>query len=89
MRMLRIVLSALAVALVSCAQHPSPIPRGAVARDHGKIGAGEGPAWKDGSLYFTDGRHINRMDSRGRTTVFRGAAAAHASNGLMFDAQGR
>ncbi|MEQ1853841.1 MAG: SMP-30/gluconolactonase/LRE family protein, partial [Chthoniobacteraceae bacterium] len=43
----------------------------------------------DGSLYFTDGRHINRMDSRGRTTVFRGAAAAHATNGLMFDAQGR
>jgi gluconolactonase len=57
--------------------------------DHGRIGAGEGPAWKDGSLYFTDGTHINRMDSRGRTTVFRDAVHAHAANGLMFDAQGR
>ncbi len=81
------ILPLLAVALVSCAT--SPIPRGAQVKDHGLIGAGEGPAWKDGSLYFTDGKHINRMDARGRTTVFRDAAKAHASNGLMFDREGR
>lgn len=64
---------------------PSPIVPGAKAKDHGRIGAGEGPAWKDGSLYFTDGKHINRMDPQGRTTVFR----HNASNGLMFDREGR
>ena len=67
----------------------SPVPAGAKARDHGLIGAGEGPAWKDGSLYFTDGKHINRIDARGRTSVFRGEARAHGSNGLMFDREGR
>lgn len=58
---------------------------GAVPKDHGLIGAGEGPAWKDGALYFTDGKHINRMDSKGHTTVFR----HNASNGLLFDREGR
>lgn len=63
----------------------SPIVPGAKATDHGLIGAGEGPAWHDGALYFTDGQHINRMDSKGRTTVFRN----NASNGLLFDREGR
>ena len=79
----------LALTLVSCATLSSPLPRGAKAKDHGLIGAGEGPAWQNGSLYFTDGKRINRLDESGRTTVFRNAADAHAANGLMFDAQGR
>ena len=75
----------LCLALVSCSTMTSPLAPGARARDHGLIGAGEGPAWKDGSLYFTDGKHINRMGPDGRTTVFR----QNASNGLLFDREGR
>lgn len=71
--------------LVSCSTMQSPIANGAKARDHGAIGATEGPAWKDGSLYFTDGKHINRMGPDGKTTVFR----HNASNGLLFDREGR
>ena len=82
-----IVLSA--CALVSCSSMQSPVLPGARPEDHGLIGAGEGPAWKDGSLYFTDGRHINRLGPDGRTTVFRDAAHAHSANGLMFDREGR
>jgi gluconolactonase len=69
----------------ACSSSRSPVAPGAVPKDHGLIGAGEGPAWKDGSLYFTDGQHINRMDPKGRTTVFR----HNASNGLLFDQEGR
>ena len=69
----------------ACSSSRSPIAPGAVPKDHGLIGAGEGPAWKDGWLYFTDGQHINRMDPKGRTTVFR----HNASNGLLFDQEGR
>jgi len=58
---------------------------GTTPKDHGAIGAIEGPAWKDGSLYFTDGKHINRMGPDGKTTVFR----HNASNGLLFDREGR
>jgi gluconolactonase len=89
MRILRPAFPLVALALASCANQRSPISSGVHAKDHGKIGAGEGPAWKDGALYFTDGTHINRMDSRGRTTVFRDAGHAHAANGLMFDTEGR
>ena len=71
--------------LSACVSMRSPIPRGARAVDHGAIGATEGPAWKDGSLYFTDGRHINRLGPDGRTSVFR----HNASNGLLFDREGR
>jgi gluconolactonase len=71
--------------LASCAASKSPVVPGAAPKDHGLIGAGEGPAWKDGSLYFTDGKHINRMDAQGRTSVFR----HNASNGLLFDREGR
>lgn len=63
----------------------SPIVEGAKPKDHGAIGATEGPAWKDGSLYFTDGKHINRMGPDGKTSVFR----HNASNGLLFDREGR
>jgi gluconolactonase len=71
--------------LTSCASLKSPVVPGAAPKDHGLIGAGEGPAWKDGSLYFTDGKHINRMDPQGHTTVYR----HNASNGLLFDREGR
>jgi hypothetical protein len=62
----------------------SPIVSGAVEKDHGKILAMEGPAWKEGSLYFTDGKHINRIGPTGKTTVFR----HNASKGLLFDRVG-
>ena len=80
-------LSCLAIGLIlaSCTSTRSPIVPGAVPKDHGAIGATEGPAWKDGSLYFTDGKHINRMGPDGKTTVFR----HNASNGLLFDREGR
>mgnify|MGYP000408516926 FL=1 len=71
--------------LAACASQRSPIAPGAVPKDHGAIGATEGPAWKEGSLYFTDGKHINRMGPNGKTTVFR----HNASNGLLFDREGR
>ncbi len=79
----------LALVLASCASTKSPIAAGFKATDHGLIGAGEGPAWQDGSLYFTDGKHINRRDAKGHTSVFRNEALAHGSNGLMFDHEGR
>jgi gluconolactonase len=85
----RFPLFVLALALASCASSRSPIPGGEKAIDHGLIGAGEGPAYKDGALYFTDGKHINRRDATGRTHVFRSEALAHGSNGLMFDSEGR
>ena len=71
--------------LTSCSSLRSPIVPGAVPKDHGAIGATEGPAWKDASLYFTDGKHINRLGPDGKTTVFR----HNASNGLLFDREGR
>lgn len=71
--------------LASCTSMRSPIAPGAKARDHGAIGATEGPAWNDGSLYFTDGKHINRLGPDGKTRVFR----HNASNGLLFDHEGR
>jgi gluconolactonase len=74
-----------ALALTACSTYQTPIVRDAVPKDHGLIGAGEGPAWHDGSLYFVDGERINRMDARGRTTAFRETP----SNGLLFDRDGR
>jgi gluconolactonase len=82
---LKLVLPILGLVLVSCSSLRSPIVPGAVPKNHGVIGATEGPAWKDGSLYFTDGKHINRMGPDGKTTVFR----HNASNGLLFDRKGR
>ncbi|WP_395741873.1 SMP-30/gluconolactonase/LRE family protein [Prosthecobacter sp.] len=74
-----------ALILASCSSSRSPIVPGAKPKDHGAIGATEGPAWKDGSLYFTDGKHINRLGPDGKTTVFR----HNSSNGLLFDKEGR
>ncbi|MCF7787969.1 MAG: SMP-30/gluconolactonase/LRE family protein [Prosthecobacter sp.] len=76
---------ALVLILASCSSQRSPVVPGAKPKDHGAIGATEGPAWKDGSLYFTDGKHINRLGPDGKTTVFR----HNASNGLLFDKEGR
>lgn len=77
--------AALALLLVSCSPLSSPLKKGHHPKDHGDIGATEGPAWRDGALYFTDGRHINRLGPDGRTAIFR----HNASNGLLFDRQGR
>lgn len=74
-----------ALFLLSCSSMRSPVVEDVKPKDHGAIGATEGPAWKDGSLYFTDGKHINRMGPDGRTSVFR----HNASNGLLFDREGR
>ena len=79
------LLTIAALSLTACSTHQSPVARGAKPRDHGLIGAGEGPAWHNGSLFFTDGKHINRMEPDGRTGVFR----ENASNGLLFDREGR
>jgi gluconolactonase len=71
--------------LASCSSTPSPIAPGFKPKDHGAIGATEGPAWENGSLYFTDGKHINCLGPDGNTRVFRN----NASNGLLFDRDGR
>lgn len=84
-----LTLLSIATALASCTSTQSPLAPGAQPKDHGNIGATEGPAWKKDSLYFTDGKHINRLGPDGRTTVFRDEAHSHASNGLMFDREGR
>ncbi|RBP44438.1 gluconolactonase [Roseimicrobium gellanilyticum] len=82
-----LLLPALAAVLASCAGTTSPLAPNAKAHDHGKIGAGEGPAWKEGSLYFTDGSHINRFDTKtGKTSVFRSNCGS--PNGLLFDTNG-
>ena len=84
-----LTLLALPFLFTSCGALTSPVVKGAKARDHGLIGAGEGPVWKEGCLYFTDGRQINRLDPDGRTRVFRGPGLAHSANGLLFDHEGR
>jgi gluconolactonase len=79
--------AALALSLASCASTSSPLAPNAKPHDHGKIGAGEGPAWKERSLYFTDGSHINRLNTEtGKTSVFRSNCGA--PNGLLFDRNG-
>ena len=78
----------LGLSLVSTALAAGPFPEGAVAKDYGKIGAGEGPAWWEGSLYFTDGEHVNRLDTKtGQTSVFMSKCGS--PNGLYFDTEGR
>lgn len=85
------LLAVLTAGLVtSCSMLPqgSPLVSGAKPFDHGNIGAGEGPAWKDGVLYFTDGKGINQLDiATGKASVFR--TNCGSPNGLMFDHEGR
>lgn len=52
-----------------------------------KSGAGEGPAWHNGFLYFSGGGKISRLGPDGKVSVFRDPSGG--SNGLMFDPQGR
>lgn len=87
----RLLVSIVAATVVtSCSILPqrSPLAGDAEPFDHGKIGAGEGPAWKKGVLYFTDGKGINQMDlGTGKASVFRSNCGS--PNGLMFDREGR
>ena len=87
----RFVLPLFTVGLVtSCStlSHQSPLAAGAKAVDHGMIGAGEGPALRDGVLYFTDGKGINQFNlASGKSGVYRSNCGA--PNGLMFDAEKR
>lgn len=74
------------------AQPKSPIPAGARPVQIASSGAGEGPAWRDGWLYFSGGGKISRWREGGtaaaaRIEVFRDPSGG--SNGLRFDAQGR
>jgi gluconolactonase len=79
---------ALSVLLASCASNTSPIVRGAKPHDYGMIGAGEGPAFHKGVLYFTDGKGINQLNlATGKASVFR--THCGSPNGLMFDGMGR
>jgi gluconolactonase len=65
----------------------SPILPGSKPKNEGAIGAGEGPAWHSGSLYFTGGNRITRRDQSGNVEVFRDPAGG--ANGLLVDAQKR
>jgi gluconolactonase len=83
----RLILPIVAISLVSCASQTSPLVRGAKPHDYGKIGAGEGPAFKNGVLYFTDGKGINQLNlATGRASVFR--TKCGSPNGLMFNTKG-
>ncbi len=66
----------------------SPIAPGARPVQLSETGAGEGPAWRDGWLYFSGGGKINRWRPGGAgVEVYREQSGG--SNGLQFDAQGR
>src|ERR1051325_11325734 len=65
----------------------SPIRHGDTPKDEGKVGAGEGPAWHNGELYFTGNGRIYRRDAGGTVHVFRDAP--NGANGLLFDSEGR
>jgi len=53
-----------------------------------KAGAGEGPAWHDGYLWFTGNNRITRRHhATGRIKVWKENAGG--ANGLLFDRQGR
>lgn len=83
----RVLLPLVALALASCSSQTSPLVRGVKPHDHGAIGAGEGPAWKGGTLYFTDGNGINQLDlDREKASIYRRNCGA--PNGLMFDPNG-
>jgi gluconolactonase len=69
------------LALAGAAEDAKPV-------DHGKIGAGEGPAWHpDGYLLFTGEGRITKRDASGKVTAFREDAGG--ANGLLFDHEGR
>ena len=66
----------------------SPIAPGAHPVQLSETGAGEGPAWRDGWLYFSGGGKISRWTAgRSGVEVFREESGG--ANGLRFDPQGR
>jgi gluconolactonase len=76
------------IAGVASTPAASKIMRDRAATDHGKIGAGEGPAWHpNGYLLFTGGGRITKREASGKVSVFREDAGG--ANGLLFDQEGR
>jgi gluconolactonase len=85
---IKIACSLVVMAGVASAAPGSKITRDGAATDHGKIGAGEGPAWHpEGYLLFTGGGRITKRDASGKVSVFREDAGG--ANGLLFDQEGR
>jgi gluconolactonase len=85
---IKLACSLIVTAAVGSAAAESKITRQALATDHGKMGAGEGPAWhSDGYLLFTGGGRITKRDASGNVSVFREDAGG--ANGLLFDDEGR
>lgn len=83
-----LLLTATTALLASCASSTNPLVPGAVPKDHGAVGATEGPAYHDGYLYFTDGGPLNRMNwATGKAEHFK--THCGSPNGLMFDPEGR
>ena len=67
---------------------PSPIAPGVRPVQLAGAGAGEGPAWRDGWLYFSGDGKISRWKPGGAgPEVFRDPSGG--SNGLRFDPRGR
>jgi gluconolactonase len=85
---LRRILVVVALAAASGSAQ-SPIVAGAVPKNEGAVGAGEGPAWNrvTGELFFTGNGNIYRRDKAGVVHVFR--QAPNGANGLLFDQQNR
>lgn len=77
-----------AVAIAAVAGAQSPIVPGARPVQLSETGAGEGPTWRDGWLYFSGGGKISRWKPGGTgVEVFREESGG--ANGLRFDSQGR
>jgi gluconolactonase len=75
----------LVVPLMVASATAQPFPK---AVQLSETGAGEGPAWRDGWLYFSGGGKISRWKpGSAGVEVFRDPSGG--SNGLKFDAQGR
>jgi gluconolactonase len=73
------------LATVSAADGQLPVE--AEPKLEGRIGAGEGPAWREGWLYFTGGDRITRRTPEGKVEVFREPSGR--ANGLLVDPQNR
>ena len=72
------------------AQTISPIAPGTRPTQLAAAGAGEGPAWRDGWLYFSGAGKVSRWKAGGApgaVEIFRDPSGG--SNGLRFDPQGR
>ncbi len=75
-------------AITGVASAQSPIAPGARPAQLSETGAGEGPVWRDGWLYFSGSGKISRWKPGGTgVEVFREQSGG--ANGLRFDSQGR